>query len=110
MLLLALTTMEKIKQVPSSFWWIAATVVGGLIGSVILFRYLRQMNKIILVIIMAVIFSIVGFSWIYERNEPAFLTPTIDVVAQFFPSKGSYGEKQKKDVTDTKSKPSPKKP
>ncbi len=110
MLFLALTTMEKIKQVPTSFWWITAAVVGGLIGSVILFRYLRQMNKIVLVIILAMGFSIVGFSWIYERNEPAFLTPTIDVLAQFFPSKGAYGEKQKKDVTDSKSKPSPKKP
>ncbi len=110
MLFLALTTMEKIKQVPASFWWIVAAVVAGLIGSVIVFRYLQQMNKIILVIILAMGFSIFGFSWIYERNEPAFLTPAIDVLAQFFPSKGAYGEKQKKDVTDSKSKPAPKKP
>lgn len=108
MLPLAITTMEKIQKVPRQIWINAAILVGLIVLSVIIIRRLREMNKIVLVIILAMAFSIVGFSWIYERNEPEFLTPTIDVIAQFFPSKGSYGEKQKKEVTDTKSKPAPK--
>ena len=39
--------------------------------------------------------AFVGFNWIYERNEPAFLTPIVEKIAPFFPAKDSYGAKQK---------------
>ena len=36
----------------------------------------------------------IGFNWIYERNEPAWATPTVTWLGGFFPGKGSYGAKQ----------------
>jgi hypothetical protein len=91
MLLFALTTIEKLKQVPRSFWIIALLVILGLVAAVIILRKMMHMNKIVAGIILAVVLVLVGFNWIYERNEPKFLTPIVDAIAPFFPAKGSYG-------------------
>ena len=101
---LAVTTMEKLQKVPMSFWINAGIVILVLVATVFIIRFIHQMNKIILMIILAVVFTVVGFSWIYERNEPAFLTPAVDVLAQFLPSKGMYQNVQKSDG-DKKGKP-----
>ena len=88
------TALEKLKHVPPAFWWkIAAAVLCIVVIAVILQR-IAHMNKIVLAVIVFVIFTVVGVNWIYERNEPAFLTPVIDKVAPFLPSKGSYNAKQ----------------
>jgi len=102
---LASATLDKLAKVPTSFWIMAACIVGAIIGLVIFIRFLRGMNKIVLAIIVMVILTVVGFNWVYERNEPAALTPVVDVLAQFLPTKGAYKETQKKDsgsVKDTK--------
>jgi apolipoprotein N-acyltransferase len=90
MLIFALATAEKLKEVPRSFWINAAIVILGLVAIVIIFRKIREMNKIVLGIILAFIFVLVGFNWVYNRNEPKFLTPFVDMVAPFLPTKGSY--------------------
>jgi xanthine/uracil permease len=90
MLIFALTTTEKLKEVPKSFWINAAIVVLAVIAAVIIFRKIKEMNKIVLGIIVAFVFVLVCFNWVYNRNEPKFLTPIVDMVAPFLPSKGSY--------------------
>jgi len=91
MLLFALTTIEKLKQVPKSFWINTVIIVLGLVAAVFVLRKIKQMNKIVIGIILAVVFVLVGFNWIYERNEPKFLSPLVDMIAPFLPAKGSYG-------------------
>ncbi len=88
------TTIDKLKRVPPEFWWKVGLVVFCLIVAVAILQKVAHMNKIVLTIIVFVVVTVVGFNWIYERNEPAFLTPLIDKVAPFLPSKGSYGAKQ----------------
>ena len=61
----------------------------------ILLRKLAGAKKIILSIVTLVILSMIGFNWIYERTEPAWATPVVEKLANFFPSKGSYNAKQK---------------
>ncbi|HEX2853277.1 MAG TPA: hypothetical protein VHO24_08565 [Opitutaceae bacterium] len=95
MLLFAVSTLEKLKAVPKNVWLTLGAGVIGLILLIIFLRKIAQMNKLILIIIVLFIFSTLGFNWIYERNEPAFLTPVVDKIAPFFPSKDSYGTKQK---------------
>jgi len=88
------TAIEKLKSVPPEFWvkvGIAALIV---VTVVIILRKLAQTNKIILTIVILVVLSMVGFSWIYERNEPAWATPFVNKIAPFFPSKGAYEVKQ----------------
>ncbi len=90
MLLLATTTLEKLQAVPARFWINAVIfIVGGWIA-IMLVRNAARMNKMVLTMIIVVVVTTVGFQWIWERNEPAFLTPYINLIAPFFPSKGSF--------------------
>ncbi|MBS0663032.1 MAG: hypothetical protein JSR48_07185 [Verrucomicrobia bacterium] len=88
------TTVDKLKKIPPEFWWKIGLIVLIVAGLVVLVRKVAGMNKAILGAIIFVALTVVGFNWIYERNEPAFLTPVINKIAPFFPSKGSYNAKQ----------------
>ena len=93
--LAAASTLEKIKNVPPQFWVNTALIIGGIIVGFLVLRWIAtRMNKFVLGIICFAGLSILGFSWIYNRNEPAFLTPAVDVIAQFFPSKEGYDNRQ----------------
>ncbi|HNC22582.1 MAG TPA: hypothetical protein PLU52_00135 [Opitutaceae bacterium] len=88
------TTMDKLKKIPPEFWWKVGTIVLVVAALVIIVRKVSGMNKMVLGAVLFVIFTVVGFNWIYERNEPAFMTPVINKIAPFFPSKGAYNAKQ----------------
>jgi hypothetical protein len=94
MIFLGVTAMDKIKAIPPAFWLKLLLVVAIVIGGVIVLRKIAGMNKVVLSVIVFIIVVVVGINWIYERNEPALLTPLVDKIAPFFPSKGSYGGKQ----------------
>ena len=97
MLLLAATALEKASQVPISFWFKVALAIAGFLLTVFLLRKLMEVNKVLLIIVGGTAVAIIGFQWIYERNEPEFLTSSINVIAPFFPSKGAYENKQKEE-------------
>jgi hypothetical protein len=63
------------------------------------------MNKLVLALIVFVVGGVLGFTWIYERNEPAFMTPIIDPIANsgFFPTKNG-GELRSLNEDGTKGK------
>lgn len=88
------STLDKLKQVPPQFWWKLAIAIAALVVVVLVLQKVAGMNKMVLAIIAFVVVTIIGFNWIYERNEPAFLTPIVDKIAGFFPAKNSYGAKQ----------------
>ncbi len=92
---LAATALEKIQQVPKEFWIGVGIVVVGLILAVFIIRKVAGTNKVILAVVSMIVVSVVGFNWIYERNEPKFLTPIVEKVAAFFPAKDSYNNTQK---------------
>ncbi|MBP6508655.1 MAG: hypothetical protein KA257_13925 [Opitutaceae bacterium] len=94
MILLAATTMEKVNQVPLHFWFKAAGIVALFVIGVLALRKAAGMNKAILGGIVFILLTVVGFHWVYERNEPAWATPVVEKLAGFFPSKGSYANKQ----------------
>lgn len=90
MSLLAVTTLEKLQQVPARFWVnVVLALVGGAVA-VLLFRHAAKMNRLVLSLILFLLISVVGFQWVYERNEPRFLSPYIDKIAPFFPKKLDY--------------------
>jgi hypothetical protein len=55
-----------------------------------LIKLASRMNKFVLFMIIMVLVLVVGFTWVYERNEPKFLTPLIDGIAPFFPARSHY--------------------
>ena len=99
MLFLAATTgLDKLKAVPPALWWKLGAVVLGIIIIAIVLQKIAAMNKVVLAIIVLIIFTVVGVNWIYERNEPSWMTPIIEPISHFLPSKGSYGATQNKDT------------
>ena len=113
MLFLAATAVDKLSKVPPMFWVKVVGAIAAFVIGILLLRKLMEVNKVIVIAVSIIGLSILWFYWIYERNEPAFMTPIIDPVAQFFPSKGSYNNKQqqepdrpgaKKDKTGTPKK------
>lgn len=95
MLLLAVveknaTALDKLKAVPPAFWLKVGLAVLAVILVVIVLRKIAQMNKVVLAVAAVVALSTLGFSWVYNRNEPAWATPVVQWLAGFFPSKGVY--------------------
>ncbi|MCF7686893.1 MAG: hypothetical protein K9M98_04215 [Cephaloticoccus sp.] len=87
MLLFALTTLEKLQRVPVEFWLRIVMIIAVFVLTIVLIRSISQMNKVLLTITIFVTITILGFTWVYERNEPKILTPFVDTIAPFFPSK-----------------------
>lgn len=94
MYLFAVTAAEKLQKVPAAFWINVAIAVLIIVSVVIVMRKLAGTNKVVLAVISLIIVSVVGFNWIYERNEPKFMTPLVDKLAGFFPTKAGYNAKQ----------------
>ena len=90
------TALDKLKEIPPAFWMKVGLAVLVVVVAVVALRKLAGANKIVLAIVVLLVGSIVGFNWIYERNEPAWATPFVEKVAQFFPAKDSYNATQKK--------------
>jgi lipid-A-disaccharide synthase-like uncharacterized protein len=94
MLWLAMTTLEKLQAVPARFW------INVLLGSstffvlLIVIRHAARMNKLLLGLLIVLLLTGVAFQWIFERNEPRFLSPYIDKIAPWFPSKIDYQQRQ----------------
>lgn len=91
------TPLEKLQNVSGQFWLkvILAIIILGFI--VFLFKKVAGMNKIILTIVLAVVCCITFMSWTYNRTEPKFLSPFVDVLSQWLPTKGAYEDKQQQD-------------
>jgi len=96
MLVLAVTVAEKLGKIPTEFWINLGLAVLLLVAIVIVLRKLAGANKVMLAVVGALVISVVGFNWIYERNEPKFLTPFVDKISGFFPTKAGYNAKQQK--------------
>ena len=84
-----LPTADRLHQVPTEFWVKLGIGIAAIIVAVILLRKIAKVNKVVLTIVVLIVLSIVGFNWIYERNEPAWATPVVSWLANYFPTKGA---------------------
>ena len=84
------TALEKLKQIPPAFWMKAGIAVLAVVVAVIVLRKVAQMNKVVLTVVVLIVLSMVGFNWIYQRNEPAWATPVVEKLSGFFPSKAKH--------------------
>ncbi len=90
----AMTTADKLKEIPPDFWWKMLLVIAGFVVGIIFLRKVARMNKVLLTVVALFVLTMGGFNWIYERNEPAWATPAVSWLGGFFPSKGDYATKQ----------------
>lgn len=90
MLYLAASTVEKLHRIPRQNLINLGLALLVLVVVIALIRVAARMNKFVLFAIITVTVLVVGITWVYERNEPKFLTPLIDTIAPFFPARSHY--------------------
>jgi hypothetical protein len=88
----ATTTADKLRQIPNEFWLKLGIGIVAIVAVVVVLRKLAHVNKGLLALGVALVASIIGFNWIYERNEPRWATPVVEHLAGFFPSKGTQAK------------------
>lgn len=81
------TTLDKIRQVPSQAWINAGICVLAVVVVLRLWRGLKKFNDYAPWFAAALAGSFIMFYWVYERTEPKFLTPVVDRLVYFLPSK-----------------------
>ena len=94
MLLLAVSALEKAQSLKPEVWLKIGIAIAVFVAVILIYRRLMKVNKVVAGVILFVVFTVVFFSWVYNRNEPKFLTPVIEKIAPFFPSAGAYNAKQ----------------
>lgn len=95
MLFLATSALESAQNIPPATWLKLGIGIAALVVAIIVLRTVAKMNKILLGVLVFVVFSVFFFSWVYNRNEPKWMTPVIEKIAPFFPSASSYANKQR---------------
>jgi hypothetical protein len=83
---------EQVKHVPKETWINIAICVVALVGIIWAWRALKKINDFVPYIAAVVAAGLIFFYWVYERSEPKFLTPVIDKIAPFFPTKSTPDE------------------
>ena len=94
MTLFAASAMDTLHTLPADTWVKIGIAIGGLVVAFIVLSKIAGMNKLIMSIVGFVVLTVVFFSWVYNRNEPKFMTPLVEKIAPFFPSAASYKDKQ----------------
>ncbi len=94
MMVLAVTALEKMQTLKPDVWLKIGIVIVAFVVLILLLRRVMRMNKIIAGVIVFVVCTVIFFSWVYNRNEPKFLTPIVEKIAPFFPTAGAYSNKQ----------------
>jgi uncharacterized membrane protein YGL010W len=87
MILFAVNVMEKLRHLPRKEVANLVLIVLVLTVAIVIFKQAAKMNRGVLLMIISVTVAVVGFMWVYERNEPKFLSPLIDQIAPFFPQR-----------------------
>lgn len=90
----ATSAVDSMKQIPPASWLKLGIGIAAFIIAIVILRKLARMNKVVLGVIVFVVVTVVFFSWVYNRNEPKWMTPIVERIAPFFPSAGSYSQKQ----------------
>lgn len=90
MLFFAVGALARLHDLPRKNLVNLGMAVLFVIVAVVLIKQAAKMNKFVLGMVIAVMTIVVGFEWVYERNEPKFLSPVINEIAPFFPQRPTY--------------------
>lgn len=83
--------LDHLKAVPKQTWINIGICLVTVIVMIKVWKALKKLNDFLPYIAAVLAAFVIFFYWIYERSEPRFLTPVIDRIAPFFPSKTTYG-------------------
>lgn len=86
-------TQSILQNLPPDFWFKTTIFAVFVAVAVLAVRIYQRSNKLLLTIVIFVVMAVVFFNWVYNRTEPKWLTPAVDKLAHFFPTK-DYARKE----------------
>lgn len=90
------SALDKLRQIPSQAWINLGICVLAVVLVVKTWRALRRFNDYAPWIGATLAGSFIMFYWVYERTEPPFLTPVVERLAYFMPSKAKQSQQIEK--------------
>jgi amino acid transporter len=84
------TVWEKVQAVPMSTWMSLLVAILVLLVLVRVWKTLSEFNEFAPWIALVMVGGSVIVYWTYERTEPKVLSPVMDFLAQYLPSKIQY--------------------
>ena len=80
--------LDTLSRIPASEYRGLFLVIGGVIAVVFVLKLVLRVNRLVLITALVVGFFVLMANWLYNRDEPAILTPFFDRVGEFLPHKG----------------------
>ena len=78
---------DRLRVIPSQVWLNLGICLVAVIVLVRLWRGLKQMNDFMPYFAAAFASFMILFFWVYNRTEPRFLTPVVEKLTYFLPTK-----------------------
>lgn len=85
MLFFAVSVMAKLEAIPRKSLLNLGLAILVVIVGVFVLKQAAKMNRVVLCAVVVATVVVVCSTWVYDRNEPKFLTPIVNKVAPFFP-------------------------
>ncbi len=85
---------EPLLRVPKQTWINLGICIVAIVVIVRVWRVLKNFNELVPYIAAAFAAFVILFYWVYERTEPKFLTPFVEQLTHFFPTKGKQQDLQ----------------
>jgi hypothetical protein len=79
-----LANAENLAGRPVEFWIKALLIIVGLFVLFWILEKLFKTSRLILSLALLIVIVMIGYNWIHYRNEPAFMTPVLDILAPVF--------------------------
>ena len=84
------STWEKLKHIPSQSWLNLGLCVLAVVIIVRMWRTLRKINEFVPWIVSVIAGFMILSYWTYNRTEPRFLTPVVEKLTIFLPTKSKH--------------------
>jgi len=95
------TTWDKLRAVPTQSWINLGICILAIVIVLRLWRGLKRFNDFAPWIAAGLAGSFILFYWVYERTEPPFMTPIVEKLTFFMPTK-AHQQKQLEKIKDAR--------
>ena len=90
------SVLDQLKDIPKQTWINIGICLLTVVVIVKVWGVLKRINEFVPYIAAVIAAFLIFMYWVYDRSEPRFLTPLVDKLAPFFPSKTTYGATQRR--------------
>ena len=87
---------DQLKGIPKETWINIGICVLAVVIITKVWRGLKKVNEFVPYIVAVLAAFLIFFYWVYDRSEPRFLTPIVEKLAPFFPSRSAQDQIEQK--------------